>query len=57
MIIELQDPQDILFAKIAQNARVDGATLPSGLKVPVTPGSKWIIRGEVICNEPLEVPE
>jgi len=57
MLIELQDPQDVLFAKIAQNARVDGATLPSGLKVPVTPGSKWIIRGEVICNEPLEVPE
>lgn len=57
MIIELQDPQDILFAKIAQNARVDGATLPSGLKVPVTPGSVWVIQGKFIRNEPLEVPE
>ena len=57
MLIELQEPQDISFAKIAQNARVDGATLPSGLKVPVTPGSVWVIRGKFIRNEPLEVPE
>jgi hypothetical protein len=51
MLIILQD-QDILFAKIAQGARVDGATLPSGLKVPVTPGYKWIISGEAVrCIE------
>ena len=44
--------QDLAFAQIAQGARVDGATLPSGLKVPVTPGMKWIISGEIIrCIE------
>ena len=51
MDIELKD-QDRAFAQIAQGARVDGATLPSGLKVPVTPGMKWIISGEIIrCIE------
>ena len=55
MEIELKD-QDLAFAQIAQGARVDGATLPSGLKVPVTPGMKWIIYGENIrCIE--ETPE
>lgn len=49
--LELNDPQDIAFSKIAQGARVDGATLPSGLKVPVTPGSMWIIRGQFVYNE------
>lgn len=51
MDIELKD-QDLAFAQIAQGARVDGATLPSGLKVPVTPGFKWIISGQVVrCIE------
>ena len=49
MLIILQG-QDLTFAKIAQGARVDGATLPSGLKVPVTPGKKWIIcEGFIRC--------
>jgi len=65
MLIILQD-QDILFAKIAQGARVDGATLPSGLKVPVMPGYKWIISGEyvrcieeepTVANVQAELPE
>ena len=47
MLIILQG-QDLAFAQIAQGARVDGATLPSGLKVPVTPGFKWIISGQVL---------
>lgn len=51
MDIELKD-QDLAFAQIAQGARVDGATLPSGIKVPATPGMKWIIFGEIIrCIE------
>lgn len=46
------DDIDLAFAQIAQGARVDGATLPSGLKVPVTPGKKWIIEGQSIrCIE------
>jgi len=54
MLIILKD-QDLAFAQIAQGARVDGATLPSGLKVPVTPGKKWIISGEIIrCIEDSE---
>lgn len=51
MLIILQG-QDLAFAQIAQGARVDGATLPSGLKVPVTSGFKWIISGQVVrCIE------
>lgn len=50
MDILLDNDQDISFARIAQGARVDGATLPSGLKVPVTPGVKWIIYGNRICH-------
>lgn len=46
--LELSDPNDLAFAQIAQGARVDGATLPSGLKVPVTPGKKWILDGQYI---------
>lgn len=54
MLILLKD-QDLAFAQIAQGARVDGAILPSGLKVPVTPGMKWIISGETIrCIEDSE---
>lgn len=46
--------QDLLFAKIAQGARVCGATLPSGLKVPRTEDKKWVIRGNVIKCETLK---
>lgn len=58
--------RDLVFAQIAQGARVDGATLPSGLKVPVTPGMKWIIDGETIrsieetnnqINVQVQIPE
>lgn len=56
MLIILKD-QDLVFSEIAQGARVDGATLPSGLKVPVTPGFKWIISGQVVrCIEDTDVP-
>ena len=49
---QLKDPKDLAFAQIAQGSRVDGATLPSGLKVPVTPGMKWMIEGQSIrCIE------
>ena len=56
MLIILKD-QDLVFSEIAQGARVDGATLPSGLKVPVTPGFKWVISGQVVrCIEDTDVP-
>ena len=46
------DDIDLAFAQIAQGARVDGAALPSGLKVPVTPGKKWIIEHKYLrCIE------
>lgn len=44
----LTDPRDIAFAKLAPGAQVDGATLPSGLKVPVTDGSTWVVCGTYI---------
>lgn len=34
---------DLSFARIAQGARVDAATLPSGFKVP---DGKWIVDGD-----------
>jgi hypothetical protein len=43
-LIQLQG-SDLFFARIAQGARVDGATLPSGLKVP---RGKWIVDGDCI---------
>lgn len=56
MLIILKD-QDLAFSEIAQGARVDGATLPSGLKVPVTPGFKWVISEQVVrCIEDTDVP-
>lgn len=52
MDILLNDGRDLDFATIAQGARVDGATFPSGLKVPKTPGMKWIIEGQKLrCIE------
>lgn len=45
MVIILEG-QDLLFAKIAQGARVAGATLPSGLKVPKD--GVWIVKGDKI---------
>ena len=44
--IQLTDPNDIAFANIAQGAKVDGATLPSGLKIPA--GYNWIISGTFV---------
>ena len=56
-IIPLKGP-DILFSNIAQGARVDGAILPSGLKVPVTQGHKWVITGQSIwCISDVGVQE
>ena len=43
-LIQLQG-SDLFFARIAQGARVDGATLPSGFKVP---RGKWIVDGDCI---------
>ena len=42
MEIQLEG-QDLLFAKIAQGAKVGSATLPSGLKVP---DGDWVIKGD-----------
>lgn len=52
--IRLKHPTDIYFAKIAPMARVGGATLPSGFKVPAAPdGETWIIFGTSIVLAPL----
>jgi hypothetical protein len=43
--IVLNDPNDIAFTQISQNAIVTEATLPSGFNVPAAPyGKNWIIR-------------
>ena len=48
--IQLADPHDILFSRIAQRAIVTGATLPSGLVVPKE--GMWIIEGQRIKRYP-----
>ena len=55
VFFKLEDPRDIEFSKIAQNVRIDGAILPSGLKIPNIPGKMWIIIGEYIhyCSKPV----
>lgn len=50
MEVLLDDIRDISFACIAQGARVDGSTLPSGLKVPLSSVGKWVISGNRICH-------
>lgn len=53
----LTDPRDVEFTICAQGARVDGVTLPSGLKVPVTSSKKWIVDGECIrCMDDIVQP-
>lgn len=55
-IIHLEG-QDLLFAQIAQMAHVSGATLPSGLKVPLENKSgKWYIFGNSIVLVPAQNP-
>lgn len=47
-IINLTDPNDLIFSKIAQKATVTGATLPSGLKI--SPFGDWKIIDSCIVN-------
>ena len=47
-VIKLNQPNDILFAKIAQQAIITGAILPSGYQVPKE--GTWIIKDEYILN-------
>ena len=47
MVIILEG-QDLLFAKIAQGAKVGGATLPSGFRVP---DGEWIVQGDKIIKK------
>ena len=53
--IVLTDVNDRLFARIAQNAKVNGCTFPSGLKIPEK--GEWYIRGEVVHNVAVNNPE
>ena len=46
-IVIILEGQDLLFAQIAQGAKVGGATLPSGFKVPE---GDWIVEGDVIVR-------
>ncbi len=47
IVIILKGP-DLLFARIAQGAKVGGATLPSGFKVP---DGVWIVQGDKIIKK------
>tara|TARA_Y100000589_G_scaffold279463_1_gene275445 strand:- start:63 stop:269 length:207 start_codon:yes stop_codon:yes gene_type:complete len=47
-IIKLNQPNDIAFSNIAQNATITGAILPSGYKVPEK--GKWIIKDNYLVN-------
>ena len=51
-IIKLVDTKDIAFSNIAQNAKVTGATLPSGFKVPSSINDNWIIHKNFLINIP-----
>ena len=46
-IVIILEGQDLVFAKIAQGAKVGGATLPSGFKVP---DGVWIVKGDQIIK-------
>ena len=48
--IQIVEPQDIFFSRIAQMAVVTGAKLPSGLAVPKD--GMWIIEGQRIKRYP-----
>ena len=41
-IIRLNKPNDIAFSNLAQGAKITGATLPSGYKVPNH--GTWVIK-------------
>lgn len=45
-MIRLKNEQDITFSNIAQNARVTGAILPSGLQVPKN--GDWRIQNNTV---------
>lgn len=45
-MIHLKHEQDIAFSKIAENARVTGTILPSGLQVPKN--GEWRIRSQTV---------
>ena len=45
-MIHLKHEQDIAFSNIAQNARVTGAILPSGLQVPKS--GDWVIQNNSV---------
>ena len=47
-VIKLNHPSDISFAKIAQQANITGAILPSGYQVPKE--GHWIIKNNFIVN-------
>ena len=40
--IEFTDPNDVIFAQMAQKSLVTGTTMPSGLKIPIK-GKLWRI--------------
>ena len=46
--IKLTEPNDILFSNIAQEAIINGATLPSGLKV--SNDGEWKIYGNFVIK-------
>ena len=47
-IIKLNKPNDISFSKIAQGAKITGAILPSGYKVPDE--GYWVIKDTYLIN-------
>lgn len=47
-IIKLNKSNDIAFSNIAQGAKVTGATLPSGYKIPIH--GNWVIKDNFIIN-------
>ena len=47
-IIRLNKPNDIAFSNLAQGAKITGATLPSGYKVPNR--GTWVIKDTYLIN-------